>query len=319
MCGDINHQPRFIRRAAFTLIELLVSISIISIMMGLLLPAVQAAREAARRTQCATNLQQTGLALQMYHGAHRSFPAGIAIAFDFDTNSGKVPRDAMFWSGAILPFLEQGSLYKTLKPEESWATGPNAEALRTQIAVFRCPSAVVPRYLSHGIDGRAAATYLGCTSGTENRETGPESRLFWEEQNGVFFVNSLTKYAHLTDGTSATIMVGETLVGRWKVQPDASGIKQLVDHWAIGTPSFASNEVSEALASTAAPMGMALKRDPTLHSDDQELSFASQHTGGAQFVFADGHVTMLSNSIDPRVYSSLGTRDEQEVIDKVAY
>jgi prepilin-type processing-associated H-X9-DG protein len=138
--------------------------------------------------------------------------------------------------------------------------------------------------------------------------------MFWEIQNGMFFVNSQTKFAHLSDGASSTILVGESLVAETAVQPDGSGGRQIVDHWAIGSPTFAANEVSEALGSTAVPIGNSLKRDPAIYPDEQELSFSSRHSGGCQFVFCDGHVSLLSHSIDKTIYSSLGTRDEQEMV-----
>lgn len=315
MHGKSNCHQRGPVKAAFTLVELLVSMSIISLMLALLLPAVGAAREAARRTQCSVNLQQIGLALHMYHGSHRQFPAGISTSYDFSTRTGDVSMDAMFWSGAILPFLEQGALFEKLTPHGSWSSGFNAQALRKTLSIFRCPSSAAPNFFTHGIQRRVPATYLGCSSGTETRETAPECRMFWNVQNGAFFVNSKTKFAHMFDGSSSTIIVGESLPDYVQVQADGSGVRQLVDHWAIGTPTFAFNEVSEALGTTAVPMGNSLRRDPSIYPDDQELSFSSQHRGGAQFVFSDGHVTMLSNSIDQEVYSALGTKDEQEWVD----
>ena len=294
-------------RRAFSLIELLVSMGVISILIALLLPSVQAAREAARRTQCATNLQQLGLALHMYHGVHRALPSGVAT----DT--------AMFWSGAILPYLEQMAIYEQLDFADNWTTGTNAQMLRVAVASFRCPSSLAPETAVHGIQGRVPATYLGCISGTESRETGPDHRLFSKRQNGVFFRDSRTRLAHIDDGTSSTVMVGETLVGQTSVGPDHSGIVQLVDHWAVASPTFAPNEVSEALGSTAVPIGISLNDDPSFYPDDRELSFSGRHTSGTQFVFCDGHVSLLSPSIDRRLYSALGTRDQGELIDAKAY
>jgi prepilin-type processing-associated H-X9-DG protein len=114
-------------------------------------------------------------------------------------------------------------------------------------------------------------------------------------------------------------MAGETLVATTSVGADHSGVNQLVDHWAIGSPTFSRNEMSEAVGSTAVPIGLALRRDSSLYPDDQELSFSSRHLGGTQFVFSDGHVTLLSSSIDREVYSALGTRNQKEIVDTTAY
>ncbi len=294
-------------RTAFTIIELVVVTALISILVALFFPSVQAAREAARRTQCATNLQQLGLALHMYHGMHRALPSGIATP------------TTVFWSGAILPHLEQRAMYERLTAVDDWTMGKNSDLLRVSVAIFRCPSSVAPETQFHGLDARVPATYLGCISGTEDRETGPEHRLFHEKQNGVFFRNSRVKLAHIDDGTSSTIMIGETLVGQKSVGADHSGVNQLVDHWAIASPTFTANELSEALGSTAVPIGIALTDDPTFYPDERELSFSSRHGSGTQFVFCDGHVTLLSHSIDKYVYSALGTRNQQELVDAQAY
>ena len=307
MCRQQIGKQRANARAAFTVIELLVAMAVVSILVSLLLPAVQGAREAARQTQCASRLQQIGLALHMYHGVHRSLPAGVT------TPTG------MLWSGAILPHLEQQSIYGKLNPANPWNSGMNAEMLRVRVAIFRCPSSLAPAAVVHGIQGRVPATYLGCISGTESRETGPDHRLYAEVQNGVLFRNSAIRLTAIRDGTSSTVMIGETLVSDSVVGPDESGVGQYVDHWAIGTPTFAKNELSESLGSTAAPIGIALTSDRAVYPDDQELSFSSRHAAGTQFVFCDGHVSLLSHSIDKTIYSALGTRDQRELVDAQAY
>lgn len=283
----------------FTLIELIIVIALLAILMALLLPAVQAARKASRRTQCATHLQQIGLALQSYHATFRSLPSGV-----LDSH--------LFWSGAILPQLEQSQIYGRIDFSTDWDDPANSGLLRIPIETYHCPSSLAPPRFDHGIDGRVPATYLGCISGTVDRETKPELLLAASKQDGVFYRNSRTRLGHIIDGTSMTIAVGETLVGESAVGPDESGVPQFVDHWAVASPTFELNEFSEGMGSTAVPMGIALSSDRTIYPDEIELSFSSRHSSGAQFVFCDGHVAFLTESIDAKIYSALGTRNAKD-------
>jgi prepilin-type N-terminal cleavage/methylation domain-containing protein len=139
-----------VRRRAFTLIELLVVIAIIAVLVSLLLPAVQQAREAARRTQCRSNLKQLGLALHNYHDVHRTFPAGY---YSYPTRDGGGPAWAMIdpqswdgapgwgWGTAILPYIEQGNLASGLRGERPMWDPIHADLIRTKLPVFLCPTA----------------------------------------------------------------------------------------------------------------------------------------------------------------------------------
>ncbi|MCG8651644.1 MAG: DUF1559 domain-containing protein, partial [Pirellulales bacterium] len=151
------------------------------------------------------------------------------------------------------------------------------------------------------------------------RESGPDHPLSQPNQTGVLFADSRINLGHVCDGTAFTVMVGETLVNDRRIQADHSGVEQLVDHWAIASPTLRLNEFSEALGSTAVPLGIALQRDPNLYPDDQELSFSSHHPPGSLFVFCDGHVDLLGNQIDREVYRALGTRRAKEVIGEGAF
>ncbi len=137
------------------------------------------------------------------------------------------------------------------------------------------------------------------------------------EQDGAMFVNSHTKMASFIDGTSQTLLVGECLFSSQVYGADDSGTGQLIDHWYIGTadcvliPNRFIAEASEAIGSTAVAMNNF--QDSTIQVDEKELCFASKHTGGTQFVFTDGHVSFLPNSIDRAAYSAMGTRAGGEV------
>jgi prepilin-type N-terminal cleavage/methylation domain-containing protein len=297
-------------KPGFTLVELLVVIAIIAILVGLLLPAVQAAREAGRRLQCSGNFHQMGIALHNYHDVHRSFPSGI------------VEPSFVMWSGCLLPFLEQNNLHQTLNFSQRWeiANTPNAQACTTLLSVYRCPSTDAPEHVAvQGIRDRVPSSYLAVASGTATRESGSApDHLGLRNQDGLMFLNSATKIAFVLDGTSNSLAIGECLFRPDVQGPDLSGVVQIVDHWYIGSDGFGRSnrnpglvEVSEALGSSGVALN-GLKLDVFI--DEKEIAFTSLHKGGCLFVFADAHVQFLSDSIDRKVYSALGTIAGNEIV-----
>ena len=297
-------------RRAFTLVELLAVIAVIAVIVGLLLPAVQAAREAARRMQCANNLHQMGIALHAYHDIHRRFPAGV------------VYPNRVLWSAQILPQLEQTPLYSTLdftKPFDDGTTA-NGMACARYLPVYRCPSSSSPDKVSvQGVADRVPCDYLAVASGTATRDVVQTKLMVGRlNQDGCMFVNSLTRLASFIDGSSQSLAIGECLFALNVTGPDATGTFQLIDHWYIGTGDMADvlgdgiREASEALGSTG--VGLNNLSDDRTVIDEKELAFTSQHPAGVQFVFADGHVSLLATGIDREVYSALGTRAGSETI-----
>ena len=303
------------RRSAFTLVELLVVIAIIGILVGLLLPAVQSAREAARRMSCSNNLKQHGLALHNYHDTFGVFPYG------WDDRG-------VVWNTHILPQVEQGALYETLIFQESgpgnWAydDGPNEAAAGAYIAAYRCPSmAVDPHITNDGIPGRVPASYrasAGSEASSDDESTKVPGTKSMEslDLDGIFSACSKTKFRDILDGTSHTIMVGEST-------PDPDFVKdgQAMDHWYIGSPDAdpcrcdggnGGSEFSEVAGSMYVRMN-ARQREPTLNGRLMELSFGSFHIGGAQFTLCDGSVRFITESIDMDTYRGLGSRDGKEV------
>ena len=305
-------------KRGFTLIELLVVIAIIAILIALLLPAVQQAREAARRTQCKNNLKQIGLALHNYHDTYGLMPYG------WDTRG-------MAWSGHILPQIEQANLYNTLIFQESgpgnWSSNgsPNELAAGTLIEAFRCPSMPITEHVSSnsGIPGRVPISYrgnAGSLSSSDDTSTivipGTKS-LEMLDQDGIFYACSRTKFRDITDGTSTTLLVVESLT-----DPNFVKDGQGMDYWAIGSPqadpcrctgSNNGTEFSELVGSTIVGLNLR-KLDPAAHGRLMELSFGSYHVGGAQIALCDGSSRFVSENIDLGIWQALGSRDNGEVI-----
>lgn len=179
---------------AFTLVELLVVIAIIGILIALLLPAVQAAREAARRTSCFNNLHQMGIALHNYHTALGTFPPG-----GLEPRSPQWPQGRQLaWSVLLLPYMEQGSLYDKIDTGKAFDAAENADAARTVLAVYVCPS--VP-HGSRLVDDRGPCHYGGIYG---ERITGPNN-----PPKGVMLYDEAIRIADIRDGTSQTLIVSE--------------------------------------------------------------------------------------------------------------
>jgi len=305
----------FPTRRAFTLVELLVVLAIVAFLVALVLPAVQAAREAGRRIICGNNLRQIGLAHHHYFEMHRVLTSGW-------DNRGRL------WSASILPQLEQATLYERLLPHEggagNWQSNgsPNEAAAGTLLPVYRCPTMPVPSHFnSSGIPARVPTSYRG-NAGTEASSDdtativipGTKS-LEMLAQNGVFYACSRVRFADITDGLSATVFVGES-------QTDPRFIKdrQAMDHWYIGSPqvdpcrctgSDHGTEFSEAVGTAIVGMNLRL-REPTAHGRLMELSFGAYHPGGALFAMGDSSVQFLPETVDMTVYRALFSRNGGE-------
>ena len=302
------------RKTGFTLVELLVVIAIIGILVGLLLPAVQSAREAARRMSCSNNVKQMSLSLHNYESTHKKFTFGW-------NNHGTL------WSAMILPFIEQNNLYNTLEFSESrnWATNgtPNEAAGSVVISMYRCPSMPIAEHIdsNSGIPGRVPISYRaagGSEVTSDDASSAISGTKSFEDQNlnGIFWACSSIGFGGIPDGTSNTIAFGETAT-------DPSFVKdgQAIDVWGIGSPSAdpcncaggnGGTEFSEAAGSFYMPMNLRTQ-NPAASGRFMELAFGSYHTGGATFGMADGSVQFLSNSIDLITYQNLGARNDGNV------
>jgi len=207
-------------RRGFTLVELLVVIAIIGILIALLLPAVQAAREAARRSQCTNNMKQIGLALHNYHDTHKTFPPGVIWGVpnvpEYQLGSMPAPFHHT-WNTFILPYIEQQALYDSVDFRlPAWGSSPQA-VVSTDVGSLRCPSDTGPTMASQNYN-IAVTNYPG----SEGFDWWPRPRILpnsppWSgyglapggDLGGVFSTNNQTRIAEITDGTSNTIMLAE--------------------------------------------------------------------------------------------------------------
>ena len=303
-----------LRHRGFTLIELLVVIAIIAILIALLLPAVQQAREAARRTQCKNNLKQIGLALHNYHDIYQVFPPAYVDL----RGAGGVPDNHghWAWSAFILPQVEQATLYSTLNVgniRPTAAITANAVAMRTPLTAFRCPSDVGPAAHDAGIDpgyaietttaantGLALSNYVlanGTASANQRKATNPVEGT--TGSTGAFFRDSRTALRDVTDGSSNTIICGERAWRMGAVRMSAGTLLAVRD--ANGTGPSAQDAgpawnqgMMTIVGTTRWPMNPVL----TGPNVAQCQSFSSLHTGGAQFLMGDGAVRFISENID---------------------
>jgi prepilin-type processing-associated H-X9-DG protein/prepilin-type N-terminal cleavage/methylation domain-containing protein len=293
-------------RAAFTLIELLVVIGIIAILIGLLLPAVQKVRDAAARSQCTNNLKQVGLALQGYHDINKQFPpgyiSGVAANGD-DTGPG------WGWAAYLLPHVEQQPLFAQINFTQPIEAGVNAAARTTRVKSYLCPAdsplptfPVGPRTIFGQLLSTtctiAAANYIG------NFGTGEPG----VDGEGIFFRNSTIRIADISDGTSSTLLVGERSFryaeATWVGVVTGTDFAPTPGSPFAGQVYGASNFV---LGHTGESFG-----GPTGPGDVN--NFTSNHTGGVNFVFCDGHVRLLGSSVDYKTYKALSTRAGNETI-----
>jgi prepilin-type N-terminal cleavage/methylation domain-containing protein/prepilin-type processing-associated H-X9-DG protein len=342
-------------RRGFTLIELLVVIAIIGVLIALLLPAVQAAREAARRAQCTNNLKQIGLALHNYHSTMGSFPLGSVVSRKASGAYGGNP-----WSthAQLLGQMEQQPVYYACNFSYGPQVNVNATAFANHISTFLCPS-----------DGMAGTTNFNSYYGSAGATTKPLNPIVsgpFGDDNAKNHNAIACRIAAITDGTSNTIGFGEGLVGEnawssemwrntivqaaaakghryydahanykgtlallkgcstqahtWQLSPPlhATDFDNQGNHWATGDMAVTRFNTITPPNSTQYHWGSCT--DAAAYAGNSTVANAtSNHPGGCNFLFLDGSVHFIKSSINIVTYWSLGTKNGNEVISANSY
>jgi prepilin-type N-terminal cleavage/methylation domain-containing protein/prepilin-type processing-associated H-X9-DG protein len=316
------------KRTAFTLVELLVVIAIIGILVALLLPAIQAAREAARRSQCVNNLKQIGLALANFESAKKIFPAGrhgCDLPISSGSNACGCSPDGVNEDGAsafveLLPFMEYSDLYGLVHYERggiwSYVTSPidyskffstdpeRKQLVMTRIPVMVCPSSTAAPICEGCIAGQgynapedltSAVGSYAVMQGQYNGYTKSNSRCL---NDGLFVYKLKRKVKKITDGLSKTIAFGEV-----RAADSANGFNLWTQAFHDG--SAMRNTVNAINSPPGSPYSKPLAE--CQYGPCWNGSFGSEHAGGALFCFADGHVTYISDNIDPTAYNAAAT------------
>lgn len=332
-------ERRIISRRAFTLVELLVVIAIIGILIALLLPAVQAAREAARRMSCTNNLKQIGVATHNYHDTYKVLPqGGLAQTGSSMTNV------YVSYFASLLPFVEQASLQDLYNFNKPWENQP-VEVAQASIAAYVCPSSTTDDPLTDveigtiaTTDTFGAVTYLVCKGSSSIWCNQPDS--ISSNVKGMFDLGGRRSFRDVRDGLSNTIAVGEGPMGSpWTVcvgqgctgpaATDALGqetVSQMA--WLVAQPNRSSLGMTPHISMFGStrdamnkPMVTATIIDDGAFGDcstatgtDSVTNFGSNHPGGANFLFGDGSVHFLSETIDMAIYRGLSTIGGGEVV-----
>jgi prepilin-type N-terminal cleavage/methylation domain-containing protein/prepilin-type processing-associated H-X9-DG protein len=339
-------------RGGFTLIELLVVIAIIGVLIALLLPAVQAAREAARRAQCTNNFKQLGLALHNYHDAMGSFPIGrMGLGYTYPTAGARAAQDyhRRTWAFSTLPYFEQSNLFNAINFSQAFWEPGNTTVIRTPLGAFQCPSDTPsiqePDTPYPRGKGNIAANW-GNTHffqdeargadwpnpwntgpmGVQGTPTGSLGNAF---AGAPFKGNKATNVAEFTDGTSNTILCGEVIIGA------NSGGGQAYDHRGdifnddynctmFFTYTTPNSKVPDQLAGDGngrpwCSYGLLANVPPCTGGTPVFNAARSRHPGGVNALFADGSVHFVKDSVSLQTWRAIGSHQGGEVISADAY
>lgn len=291
-------------RRAFTLVELLVVIAIIGVLVALLLPAVQAAREASRKSQCKNNLKQIGLAVQMHHDTRKQFPTG---------RTSQVQQGAS-WAFLLLPYMEQKAIYDAYDASVPVFDDLNALAMRSPVATYFCPSRRSPsadRDFDNNnatplVTAAAAGGDYAANAGVHYRYGSTDEPLKFEDPGlvaGPIFSFSRIKGRMVEDGLSNTLAVGER-----HIPVDLEVAAEKEDQKSGDTAFFAGDSPETIFGGTE--KGLA-----TGYEDKSDDKFGSEHGDIVHFTFLDGHVSGLNADIDQTTLHHLSAISDGQVID----
>jgi prepilin-type N-terminal cleavage/methylation domain-containing protein/prepilin-type processing-associated H-X9-DG protein len=297
---------RFVRRGAFTLIELLVVIAIIAVLISLLLPAVQSAREAARRAQCVNNIKQLGLALHNYHDVHGRFaPGSIQV-----TNSNGYSYRQPFIT-SLLPFLEQGNLTSSYNFNVGFQEAPNQTTRAVRVNVFDCPSDEKIVFTNNGgsisdVKGNYGVNWGQNTYGDQILQA-------------PFALNYGASLAELTDGTSNTFLMSELVQ---TPHPEGQPVDTIDRRGRVWSDQPSSHQISTRLAPNSQQPDYGAcwvaRKAPcnrnTGNGPNHYIASRSRHPGGVNTLLGDGSVRFTKDSISIQTWKALSSRSGGEVI-----
>ncbi len=307
-------------RSGFTLIELLVVIAIIAILIALLLPAVQQAREAARRTQCKNNLKQIGLALHNYHDVYQALPSGSIVLLNAAGTAYN--GHGWTWHASLLPFIDQAPMYNEVQGlngmgTEGGGVGDAKQDLvgKAPLTVFWCPS---QPDVTLGVqkNGYAPSNYnanMGTLIGNDGDDCLSGGRTFATMTqaggcmncDGIFFISSSIRFRDVTDGLSNTIFISEVVDSGGDADRLGGAGSDRKHGFSGGADSNPPTEMSEYL--------IAAEGNDPINSYTEEAA-GSYHTGGAHFLMGDGSVRFLSENMHMPTYQAISTRGKNETV-----
>jgi prepilin-type N-terminal cleavage/methylation domain-containing protein/prepilin-type processing-associated H-X9-DG protein len=301
----VNASARKVRRRAFTLIELLVVMAVIGILVAILLPAVQWAREASRLASCRNNLRQIGIAIHSYQLSRVYYPPSSTTFIENGVwSSNPTSYHLHSWASLILPELEQSGLHDLVNYNVSALDVANRRAAATIVPVYRCPSylgniySLEPRYVQ--LSSQFALRNYVAIGATTIED-------LWKKPDGVIFWQAHLGPSDLTDGTSHTLLIAETR-------------EQNAAVWIDGSASSVSSLIYDPNSGTYSDPVASLNYTPYYPSGGQGIDCvwgpSSRHVGGANHLFADGSVRYLMDTIDVAVYAAQTTRAGSEALDE---
>ncbi len=327
------------RRGGFTLVELLVVIAIIGILVALLLPAVQAARESARRAQCVNNLKQLGLALHHYHDACRTLPpGGFSNEYPGATTTANGEPAQLGYSvhARLLPYIEQAALAGVINLNFDWTAPMNLPAASINVTAFKCPSdsgsQIPPGY---GAQNNYYCNYgTGIVYGDPLLAAAGTPNATMPQPNGIFYFDFCTNFASILDGTSNTAALCEKVTGdfnngistpksdTYKPGTYPNGVLDAIaqcnsidltnlgfqGYSAVGAPWILSYHSTTTYSHINTPNGLSCMYPP-----GRIMTTAnSYHPGGVNLCLCDGSVRFVSEGVDLLVWNSVGTRAGKE-------
>jgi prepilin-type N-terminal cleavage/methylation domain-containing protein/prepilin-type processing-associated H-X9-DG protein len=310
----------YFRSRGFTLVELLVVIAIIGVLVALLLPAVQSAREASRRQTCLNNLKQIALGMHNYEGTWKVLPVGLMGGLTADTDDGWA------WGTAILPFIEQQALFTQLNPNgrpravrnnfEATGSGRAISGGETPLKTFRCPSSQLPKVVgptdrlpgagmyapsSRLFIGYAVSDYKGNGGGCVNDNDGVLGKLSeipWQ------------RFAEITDGLSNVPLVGESAY----ITGNSTTAPTVTEDWPVWAVGPGTDESIRYESGTSVPINCRCTPTNMVVAVSDDCAF-SWHSGGAQFAFCDGSVRFISQNIAAQTWCRVNSKNDGRQVD----